>query len=153
MTEDTSDFLLDDSQWPEPKPGKSAPLSRPSSLKAERALIGAAMLWPDLFESVRQIQSTDFSHPLRGDIWDSIRWLRAKSRAVDPVLLAHKLEGYGLAVPKPHAHWHAALGALLDDATSIAGDADLMRAYAAVVLEEAAERRRSGQKRKERDVA
>lgn len=147
-----SEFLLDDAAWPEPA-GKRVPLSRPSVLKAERALIGAAMLWPDLFDVARQLNSNDFASRIRGDIWDSIRWLRAKHREVDPVLLAHKLEAYGLAVPKPHAHWHAALGSLLDDATAIAGDQDLMRAYAAIVLEEAAERRRAGIKTKERDIA
>lgn len=150
--DDLSALLLDDSEWPGSRQ-PAAPISRPSPLQAERALIGAVLNTPELFDAAKQLNSGDFSHRLRGDIWDSLRWLRAKGRAIDPVLVASKLEAYGLAVPKPHLHWHTALGALLDDGTAICGDPDLARAYAAVILEAAAERRRKGQKPPERDVA
>lgn len=152
MPDDFSALLLDDSEWPQSSQ-PAAPISRPTPLQAERALIGAVLNTPELFDAAKQLTSADFSHRLRGDIWDSLRWLRAKGRQIDPVLVAKKLEAYGLAVPKPHTHWHAALGALLDDGTAICGDPDLARAYAAVILEAAAERRRSGQKLPDREVA
>lgn len=102
----------------------------------ERSLLGTILLSPPYLDTAALLSAADFSIPLRGIVFDTMRTF--PRRAFDIPLLAMALERKGLAPPSGAWSWIVPLAALLD--LSIPDDA-LIPHYVRCIKEAAALRR------------
>lgn len=67
----------------------------PHSLEAERAVLGAVLVNPEMFFEARVLTPGDFHRVGHGCIWDALRRLVAKNAVIDYLTLKHELEAAG----------------------------------------------------------
>jgi replicative DNA helicase len=80
-------------------PQASAVREPPFSAKAERAVIGAALMAPERFREINtEIDTNDLFMPAHIEIWDAMRALNERSRTPDVISVADELKARGVLV-------------------------------------------------------
>jgi replicative DNA helicase len=67
----------------------------PHSLEAERAVLGAVLVNPDMFYGARGLDASDFFRVSHGRIWTAFERLLNRNDAVDFLTVCHELEAGG----------------------------------------------------------
>lgn len=115
-----------------------------TSDRAERALLGALLLVGETgLERCARLRAEDFRSPHRGAVLTAMRKLVFLETPIDSLTVSDQLERGKLAPPPHEPGWGTAVASLLNHANVGAADDDSIRAYARIVAEASALRRRA----------
>lgn len=107
----------------------------PTSLDSEAALLGAAMMRPDVLDEVASLVTLDdFYRPAHQNLWDTLRAMRGAGNPIDPVTVFETLRG---------RQWfdHAGAAVWLHNLTTACPTTANATYYATLIAEQAARRR------------
>lgn len=115
-----------------------------TSDRAERALLGALLLVGESgLAHCERLRADDFRSPHRAAVLVAMRKLSFYGTPVDALTVVDELERGNVPPPPNVPGWGTAIAALLDHGTVGACDDDSISAYAQIVVDAAALRRRS----------
>jgi len=115
-----------------------------TSDRAERALLGALLLTGESgLARCERLRPDDFRSPRGAAVLTAIRKLTFLGVTVDALTVVDELERGKVPPPPAGPGWGTAIAALLDHGTVGACDDDSIGAYAQIVVDAAALRRRS----------